>query len=126
MESALAAGASAAASAAPRSREVVIRMPPRSRTPGPTRRGGAPRQSPGSPRQASDGVGQFGARADAELRVDARKIVLDRLLAEQELAGDLLVRATTGDEPGDLRLALRQQAIGSVGGSPAGGADPGA
>src|SRR5690348_8984303 len=49
--------------------------------------------------------GSLGPAADAELSVDVRQVVLDRLLAEPELTGDLLVRAARRDALQDLALA---------------------
>ncbi len=52
----------------------------------------------------------LGARADAELRIDARQVVLDRTDAQVETLSDLLVREALAHEPEDLLLAGAQLA----------------
>src|SRR5437870_5624851 len=47
---------------------------------------------------------RLSATPDPELSVDVRQVVLDRLLAEPELARDLLVRPAGGDSLEDLAL----------------------
>src|SRR5204863_7097880 len=59
--------------------------------------------------------GRLGPAADAELSIDVRQVVLDRLLAEPELAGDLLVRAAGGDLFENLALSRSQAKL--VGGN---------
>ena len=56
---------------------------------------------------------ELGPRADGELAVDARQMVLDRLRAEEERRGDLAVRQALGDELGDAPL-LRGERLGGV------------
>src|SRR5215472_9453132 len=51
------------------------------------------------------------ARGDLELAEDVRDVVLDRLLAELELVGDLTIRQAERDEADDLDLTLRQSRI---------------
>ena len=51
---------------------------------------------------------ELAARADAELAVDAREVGLDRLRAEEEVRGGLLVRRPAGDAAGDLLLLVRE------------------
>src|ERR1700675_1049066 len=52
--------------------------------------------------------GRLGAASDVELAVDVRQVVLDRLLAEPEVGGDLLVRTARGDLLQDLAFAAGQ------------------
>src|SRR5438874_1697602 len=59
--------------------------------------------------------GRLGPAADAELSIDVRQVVLDRLLAEPELARDLLVRASGCDLFENLALTRRQAKL--VGGN---------
>src|SRR6185295_13821336 len=47
-------------------------------------------------------------RADVELAEDVADVRLDRLLAEEQLAGNLAVGLAIDDQPGDLKLALGQ------------------
>ena len=63
---------------------------------------------------ALDGAGQLDARAHADLGVDVAQVRLDRARAEDELLGDLAVRAPGRDQPGDLGLARGQRAGGRV------------
>src|SRR5215469_3583087 len=48
------------------------------------------------------------ARRDVELAEDAADVVLHRLLAQEQLLRDLLVRQAERDQPDDVGLALRQ------------------
>ena len=48
--------------------------------------------------------GGFGAAGDLELGQDAGDVVLDRLLGQAELAGDLAVGAALGDQGEDALL----------------------
>src|SRR5262249_47234722 len=57
---------------------------------------------------------------DAEFGVDAPDMVLDRLLGEEQVGGDLAVGVPAGDQRHDLELAGRQTAAGlraTVGGA---------
>ena len=68
------------------------------------------------PRRArSDAAGELRAGADAELRVDLRQVRLDRPDADEQLRGDLLVRAALGDELGDLAAPSRSGPRSSIG-----------
>ena len=67
----------------------------------------------GEPLQFGQPSCECGARADAELRVDARQLGLDRLRRHEERRGDFLVRAALGDELGDAALGRRQHAFGA-------------
>src|SRR3954447_6459043 len=67
--------------------------------------------SPGVPLAFGECPRQLGPRAHAELGVDAREVVLDRLGRQEERARDLLVRAAACDELGDVVLALGQLAL---------------
>ena len=51
---------------------------------------------------------ELAARADAELAVDARQVRLDRLRAEEQVGGRLLVRRAARDAARDLQLLRRQ------------------
>lgn len=64
----------------------------------------------GSPtvRRVSGSPSKLGARAHAELPVDARERHLDRLHAQEERRRDRLVRAAFGDELCDAPLAVGQ------------------
>src|SRR5215210_2523761 len=53
---------------------------------------------------------QLGARAHAQLGVDAAEVPLDRLLREEHPGGDLTVRQTLGRGRGGLELPRRQLA----------------
>src|SRR5215218_8451505 len=64
--------------------------------------------------------GELGAGLDAQLLVDLREVPLDRLGADEQLAGGLLVGAPGGDQLGHALLGGRQRAGGR--GAPA---DPG-
>jgi hypothetical protein len=44
------------------------------------------------------------SRRDSELCEDVAKVVVDRPLREEQMSGDLLVRKSFADEPGDLQL----------------------
>ena len=55
---------------------------------------------------AFDGAGEGDARRDVQLFEDMAQVSLDRLLAQEQLGGDLGVRATVDDEPRDLQLAF--------------------
>src|SRR3954470_17932183 len=50
----------------------------------------------------------LGAAADAELAMDVRQVVLDRLLGEPELACHPLVRLTSCERAKDFDLSRRQ------------------
>src|SRR3954447_14436020 len=67
-----------------------------------------------------ESVREFRPRPDAQLRVDLRQVPLDRARRDEELGGDLLVRAALGDERSDAPLGRGQL----VGARPA-AADPG-
>src|SRR5207249_4351814 len=54
--------------------------------------------------------GQLRPRADVELLVDLGQVPLDRLRADEQRVGDLLIRSTLRDQGGDLRLGGRQRA----------------
>src|SRR5262245_14935990 len=53
---------------------------------------------------------EFGARAQAELQVDAVQVLLDGLRTEKERGGSLTVAHASGDDESDLEL-LRRQSI---------------
>ena len=72
------------------------------------------RSGPESGRRRGERPRQLPPLADAELGVDARERVLDRLRAEEERRGDLLVRAPAGDEVGDLPLARAERLVGDA------------
>lgn len=55
---------------------------------------------------------------DAELAIDLGEVVLDRLRAEEEGLGRLLVARARGDGPQDLKL-LRRQLVETAGIAPA-------
>src|SRR4051812_34062402 len=78
--------------------------------------------------RAPDGLGDGGAGRDAELREHAREVLLDRLLGQEQLAGDLAVRPPAGDEVGDLALAAAERVEAARAGDAAaparGGAPP--
>ena len=57
---------------------------------------------------ALDGSRNVGPGTHIELAEHVADVRLDRLLAEEQLAGDLTVRLAVNDQPGDLELALRQ------------------
>src|ERR1700742_3937236 len=52
-----------------------------------------------------------GAGAYAELGVDAANVVLDGLLRQEQVRGDLAVRVAPSDQGHDLALARRQPAV---------------
>ena len=54
---------------------------------------------------------QLGARVDAELAIDPRERHFDRLDADEEGCGDILVGATCRDELGDSRFGVRQHVL---------------
>src|SRR6266567_5641156 len=56
--------------------------------------------------------GQLGARAYAELGVDAGQVSGDRLDAQEQLVGDLPVAASLGYQVGDAPLADGQRIAG--------------
>src|SRR5207247_8478608 len=56
---------------------------------------------------------RVGAPRDAELPVDVRQVVFDRVLAEPELVSDLPVGAAGGDALEDLGLAGAEARIGT-------------
>src|SRR5215469_15196415 len=49
---------------------------------------------------------------DAEFGVDAPDVVLDRLLGEEQMRGDLAIGVPAGDQRHDLELAGRQPKAG--------------
>jgi hypothetical protein len=51
-------------------------------------------------------AGELGARADAELGVDAREVVLDGPGRQEQRARDLLVRARAEERREDRAIAL--------------------
>src|SRR5262245_46109023 len=57
---------------------------------------------------------QLRARAQAELRVDAREVALDRADADEHRRRDLAVRPALGDELGHAPLRLGQLARASA------------
>lgn len=61
---------------------------------------------------AAEAVGELRAGADAELPVDVPEVEVDRLRAQEELGGGLLVRRAAGDDERDLEL-LRRQPLGA-------------
>src|SRR5690349_2300040 len=79
-----------------------------------SRRVGA--ESPGSGvfagRFRTESPGQLGTRADTELAVDPLERALDRLDAEEERGGRLLVAPAFSDEVGDPPLGLGERAAG--------------
>ena len=66
---------------------------------------------------------QLQAAGHAELLEDVRQVVLDRLLADGERLGDLLVPRRFDDERDDLELALRQAERGQSAAPIAAGAE---
>src|SRR2546430_15418916 len=58
---------------------------------------------------ALDRLRQGDPRGDADLAEDVPQVRLDRLLAEEELRGDLGIRLAVDDEPRDLELAFGQR-----------------
>src|SRR5690242_34338 len=72
-----------------------------------SRSGGCPEES-GVSLHLREPRPQLGARADAELAVDAGDVRLDGLRAHEQLSGDLAVRQAGGGELGDAALALGQ------------------
>ena len=64
---------------------------------------------PADPLHRGQAARQLDPRAHAELRVDARERALDRLLAQEQLGRDLLVRASLDDELGDVALAVAER-----------------
>src|SRR5262249_53148677 len=56
---------------------------------------------------ALHGARELDARRDADLAEDVAQVRLDRLLAEEQLGGDLRIRLAVDDEPGELELAGR-------------------
>src|SRR5581483_3397700 len=61
---------------------------------------------------SQDPAGELRARPGAELAVDRSQVRLDRLDAEEEGGGDLVVRQAAGDELGDPLLARREPSRG--------------
>ena len=53
-----------------------------------------------------DRAGQLDARGHSDLAEDVAQVGLDRLLAEEQLGGDLGIRLAVDDEPRELELAL--------------------
>ena len=51
-----------------------------------------------------DPSGQVDARGHVELAEHVAQVRLDGLEAQEQLVGDLLIRAAVDDEPGDLEL----------------------
>ena len=56
-----------------------------------------------------DGTCQLDACRDADLAEDVAQVRLDRLLAEEQLGGDLGIGFAVDDEPRDLELACGQR-----------------
>src|SRR5581483_12203970 len=62
-------------------------------------------------RRGGEALGEVAARADTELRVDVRQVLLDRVHGDEELGGDLLVREPVGGQPSDSLLSCRQRSL---------------
>ena len=56
-----------------------------------------------------DGTRKLDSRRDVQLAKDVPQVSLDRLLAEEQLGGDLGIRLAVDDEPSDLELASSQR-----------------
>src|SRR5262245_18137527 len=54
-------------------------------------------------------LGGLGPVADAELPIQGRRVILDRVWREEEPLGDLAIGSPGPDELEDLPLALRQR-----------------